>query len=161
MKLAKHRKDFCDANGQLLPISVNEALDLLKHPSDRGGESWEPHNPRDPSWGVPGWGAFRDALHATIDLPKLRPPAARYIVKAARAGKTPGLTAARLREVSGLCHAYADALERDGPCGHDAPSFKAELDSIPGGNGVRSPAKPAHQRQKILVIVFNLWTAML
>ena len=36
MRLAKRRSELCDENGNVLPISVREAIDAIQHPGDRG-----------------------------------------------------------------------------------------------------------------------------
>ena len=116
--LAKHRADLSDEIGNVLPISVTQAMQLLKHPLEgrEGGRGCGIHE-----WGdyVPygGWGCgawqqpFNTFLEAATRLPQLKPPAPRYVVKAARAGKTPGLTAPTLREAIALLTRYAEALE--------------------------------------------------
>jgi hypothetical protein len=114
MVLARRRQEFCGQNGKVLPISVTEALKQLKHyPEDTGSyEEFAPYVPYR-GWGRLAWGVpFVDALQTTLSLPRLNPPAARYVVKAARAGKTPGLTPAALRSVVALLNRYADALEK-------------------------------------------------
>jgi hypothetical protein len=112
MALARRRKHLCDENGNVLPLSVNEAIDRLKHPAERGfpGSEWGEYE-RWEGWGVAGWARFGDALQTVTRLPELNPPAARYVVKAYRAGKTPGLTPAALRATIALLTRYADALE--------------------------------------------------
>ena len=96
MALARRKKLLTDHNGNVLPISVREAVGHLHHSQDCGGingldgsagsyDGWE---------GLP-WGApFVDALQAVTRIAQCRPPAPRYVVKAAREGKAPGLTAA-------------------------------------------------------------------
>jgi hypothetical protein len=116
MALARRRQKLCDQNGNVLPISVNHAAFLLKHPCDSEGlgdceYDWGEYVPYR-GWGRLAWGAFTPALQTVLRLPQLSPPAPRYIVKAARAGKTPGLSAAALREVISLLTRYADALEK-------------------------------------------------
>jgi hypothetical protein len=115
MGLARRRKNLCDQNGNVLPISVNDALRQLQHPVECGypNEPWPTHEPYR-GWGRAAWGLFNYALQEVISLPQLNPPAARYVVKASRAGKTPGLSAAALREVIALLNRYADALEKAG-----------------------------------------------
>jgi hypothetical protein len=117
MALARDRERLCDENGNVLPISVNRALAMLKWPYYGTGGVHEFENdeykPRE-GWGCPAWGSFRQALEAATRLSQLNPPAARYVAKAARAGKTPGLTAAVLREVAALLTHYADAIEAVG-----------------------------------------------
>jgi len=114
MALAKRRQKLCDQNGNVLPLSVNGALDMLKHPADCGfpGSEWGEYAPPQ-GWGCLAWGPFSKALEIVTRLPQLNPPAARYVVRAARAGKTPGLSAAVLREVAALLIRYADAIERE------------------------------------------------
>ena len=46
-----------------------------------------------------------------MHIAQVNPPAPRYVVKAARNGKTPGLTALALREAIALLTRYAEALE--------------------------------------------------
>lgn len=119
MWLAKRRADLCDENGNVLPISVTEAMHTLRHPTE-GGESgrgsglheWGDYVPYN-GWGCAPWYKFGSALEAVTRLTQLNPPRPCYVVKAARAGKTPGLSAAVLREVIALLARYADALERD------------------------------------------------
>jgi hypothetical protein len=59
MHLARHREVLCDQNGNVLPISVNDALDSFKHPADRGGiEPYEQRHrlgPVCPVWGHLAW----------------------------------------------------------------------------------------------------------
>jgi len=115
MALARRRQELCDQNGNVLPLSVNEALDILKHPAECGfpGSEWgEYAAPR--GWGRLAWGPFSQALEIVTRLPQLNPPAPRYVVQAARAGKTPGLSAAILRKVAALLIRYADAIDEDG-----------------------------------------------
>jgi hypothetical protein len=114
MGLAKRRLWFCDENGNVLPISVRRAVLLLNHPNTGDGagySEWGDYVP-DTRWGGLAWHApFAEALQLTTRLPQLNPPAPRYVAKAVRAGKTPGLTAPVLREVIALLTRYADALE--------------------------------------------------
>ena len=112
MALARRRQKFCDQNGNTLPLSVNEALDELKHPADRGfpGSEWGEYAPHR-EWGRRGWGPFSEALETVMRLPQLNPPAARHVARAVREGKTPGLSAAVLREVAALLIRYADAID--------------------------------------------------
>jgi hypothetical protein len=119
MFLTSRSEELCDQNGNVLPISINKALHVLKNtnpwPGDGpsgGGHEWGEYAPWR-GWGVSGWGQFGEKLRTVLDLPKLYPPAARYVVKAYRAGKTPGLSAAGLREVIALLTRYADALDRE------------------------------------------------
>lgn len=112
MRLAKHAHQFCDENGNVLPISVREALGALKHPQEGGdGEAWGTYTPWR-GWGVQGWGEFGEALCTVTRLPQLNLPACRYVVAAARAGKTPGLTATSLRDAAAILVRYAEAFER-------------------------------------------------
>jgi len=115
MRLARARKDLCDQMGNVLPMSVNDALDQLRHPAEREfpGSEWGEYVPHH-GWGRLAWGAFSKALEIVTRLPQLNPPAARYVVQAVRAGKTPGLSAAVLREVAALLTRYADAIEDAG-----------------------------------------------
>jgi Protein of unknown function (DUF3102) len=122
MALARRRRRLCDQNGNLLPISVHDAVEAIKElralphswPYDPHEMSEFPSHPgcRELSWGRLSWGVpFVDALQAVTRITQFNPPAPRYIVKAALAGKTPGLTAPALREVIALLTRYADALE--------------------------------------------------
>jgi hypothetical protein len=117
MFLAKGRGELCDQNGNVLPISVNKALHVLKNTNPWPGDGFSGHDSewgeREPwrGWGLSGWGRFGENLRTVLDLPNLHPPAACYIVKAYRAGKTPALTPAALREAIALLTRYADALE--------------------------------------------------
>src|SRR5262249_31578024 len=96
--------------GNVLPISVRKAIDHLKHPLPPDGSGVSEWGERHSDWGPLAWREFGEALHTVIHLPQLKPPAPRYVVKAARAGKTPGLSAAGLRQVIALLTHYADAL---------------------------------------------------
>jgi hypothetical protein len=51
-------------------------------------------------------------LQAVTCITQFNPPKPRYVVRAARAGKTPGLTAPALREAIALLTRYAEALEK-------------------------------------------------
>jgi hypothetical protein len=62
-------------------------------------------------WERLAWTRFGDALQTVLSLPQLGPPRPAYLVKAFRAGKTPGLSAAALREAAALLIRYADAIE--------------------------------------------------
>ena len=120
MALARRRKRLCDQNGNVLPISVHAAVEELKEPQrgpipspydpvemtefPSGGLPYVPlteaereqrREARRREWFVQAWGGFGETLHAVIGLVTWRnPPAPRYVAKAAKAGKTPGLTAA-------------------------------------------------------------------
>lgn len=133
IRLAKRRADLCDGIGNVLPISVTKALRLLLHydaadPDGSGYSEWGDYVRYD-GWGRLAWGApFVQALRAVTRITQLHPPAPRYVVKAARAGKTPGLSAPALREAIALLTRYAIALEADAgrrlfspslPPGHD------------------------------------------
>ena len=113
MALARQRKKLSDQNGNVLPISVHKAvqwLRLLAQSPEPSGEDDFPGGRY--AWGSLSWGApFAEALQAVTRLPQLNPPAPRYVVNAARAGKTPGLTAPALREAIALLTRYAEALE--------------------------------------------------
>jgi hypothetical protein len=119
VRLAKHRTKLCDENGNVLPISVTEALLRLKHPiegaeSGRGsGEhEWGEYEPWR-GWGRLAWGVpFVTALQAVTRITQANPPAPRHVARAAREGKTPGLSASVLREAIALLMRYADALDR-------------------------------------------------
>jgi hypothetical protein len=113
VKLAKQRSELSDENGNVLPISVTEAVDLIKHPIERGFPGSEWGKSTVPLWGGLSWGPFSDALEAVTRIAQCRPPAPRYVVKADREGKTPGLTSAVLREAIALLTRYAEALERE------------------------------------------------
>jgi Protein of unknown function (DUF3102) len=137
--LARRRKRLCDQNGNVLPISVHEAVEQIKE-LRRRSRSGGPDDPAEmeewPSrglayvpltkaeieerrearirewWHVRAWGGFGGKLEAVIELGRWsNPPAPRHVAKAAKAGKTPGLTAAALREAIALLTRYADALE--------------------------------------------------
>jgi DUF3102 family protein len=114
MTLARARKDLCDQMGNVLPMSVNDALDQLKHPAERGfhGFSEWGDGKRTCSWGCFAWGEpFNHALKAVTFITDCNPPKPRYVVRAARAGKTPNLTVTALRAAIALLTRYADALE--------------------------------------------------
>jgi hypothetical protein len=117
MRLAKHRADLCDENGNTLPISVTEAMDRLKHPVERGFVGWSEWGDYVPCrWGRLAWNEqFRTALEGVTRILQFNPPAPRYVAKAVRAGKTPGLTAPVLRDVIALLTRYAEALDRAPP----------------------------------------------
>jgi hypothetical protein len=111
MTLARKRKKLCDQNGNVLPMSVRDAVEVLRPPSEWFGTGEDDH----PTWRKLPWGEeFGRGLAEIIHLLNRNPPRARYVVKAARKGNTPGLTAAALREVVALLNRYADALEREG-----------------------------------------------
>ena len=139
MALARRKKRLCDENGNVLPLSVHDALHAMKELS--GTPYTLPYDPDEMSefpsrgevyiplteaeiekrrearrrewWHVQAWGGFGGKLEAAIELGRWsNPPAPRYVVKAARDGKTPGLTAAVLREAIALLTRYAEALER-------------------------------------------------
>ena len=116
MALAKSRKGLCDQNGNTLPLSVRQALDALKHPSEPDGSGhseWGDYAPFN-GWGRMAWDKrFSEALEAVTHITQFNPPAPRYVVKAVREGKTPGLTARVLREVIALLVRYAEALEAE------------------------------------------------
>ena len=121
MRLAQKRKYLSDQNGNVLPISVHEAVERLKplrqHPEPQGGPGdaeWGPYRPFG-GWGRLAWGPFGAALQASIHITRLNPPRPVYLVKAVLAGKTPGLTAAALRGTIALLTRYADALEAAPP----------------------------------------------
>jgi Protein of unknown function (DUF3102) len=128
MALARKRKHLCDQNGNVLPISVHDAVETIKElrgwphpwpygpedmsefPSQTAGESWSGPLPSLMFWNVP-WGEFGVALKGVITLTQWRrPPAPHGVASAAKAGKTPGLTAESLRAASALLTSYADAL---------------------------------------------------
>jgi hypothetical protein len=127
MGLALRRKRLCDQNGNVLPISVHEAVDRLKRLSGNPEFFVGPHDPEEMEefssqvghpiryrWGRQSWGEpFSYSLHAVTRITHCKPPEPRWVVKAAREGKTPGLTAEALREAIALLSRYADALERD------------------------------------------------
>jgi len=114
MALARARKDLCDQMGNVLPMSVNDALDQLRHPAERefrGFSEWG-DGKRTCSWGCFAWGEpFNYALKAVTFITQCNPPKPRYVVRAAREGKTPGLSAPVLRAAITLLARYADALE--------------------------------------------------
>jgi len=112
MHLARERQRLCDDLGNVLPISVNAALDWIKHPAERGFEysEWGEYQPYR-GWGCAAWGApFNQFMQTVTHIDQLKPPAVRYVVRAARAGKTPGLTAPALYAAIALLQRYADAI---------------------------------------------------
>ena len=114
MELARRRDDLCDQNGKVLPISVNKALHMLKWPYYGSGGPHEFENEYEPyrGWGCSAWGQpFNHALKAITFITECYPPAPRYVVRATRQGKTPGLNAPVLRAAIALLTGYADALE--------------------------------------------------
>ena len=125
MALARRRKRLCDQNGNVLPISVHAAMDELKELGGRPHRwPYDPMEmeefasshagPHESSWGGLSWGVpFVEALQAVTRLTQCKPPKPCYVAKAALAGKTPGLTAAGLREAITLLTRYAEALERE------------------------------------------------
>jgi hypothetical protein len=125
MALAKRKADLTNEMGNVMPISVRQALAALSEPQERGGINGS-ESGRCDGWGGLSWGApFADALRAATRIAQCRPPAPRHVVKAARDGRTPGLTAAGLREASALLTRYAEALDGldatpDGPSRADA-----------------------------------------
>jgi hypothetical protein len=144
MKLAEQRDELSYENGNVLPISVREAIDLIKHQQDRGGINGSDGSGGSyDGWGRLAWGApFVSALQAVTRLTQCRPPKPRHVVKAAKAGKTPGLTAAGLREAIMFLTSIADALEdldaTDGPSRADAAGPAPDLLMV---------APIAHQRR--------------
>jgi hypothetical protein len=118
MALAKRRKDLCDQNGNVLPISVHEAVQWLRPLRQSPEPSFEddfPGGRMHYKWGPQSWGEpFNRALEGVTRITKCRPPAPQFVVKAVRAGKTPGLSAPVLREAIALLTRYAEALEREG-----------------------------------------------
>jgi hypothetical protein len=141
MALARDREKLCDENGNVLPISVNRALAMLKWPYYGSGGYHDFENEYEPyrGWGRPAWGPFSQALETVIRLPQLNPPAARYVVRALRAGKTPGLSAAVLREVAALLIRYADALD---PVDERAGAHTAFWDALATRSRSVGPHKP-------------------
>jgi hypothetical protein len=121
MALARKRKHLCDQNGNVLPISVHDAVERLKPLRERPGAN--PGEEREDDWEFPepgtwirhcrqSWGErFSRALETAVLITKCRPPEPRYVVKAVREGKTPGLTAEAIRSAIALLTRYADALE--------------------------------------------------
>jgi hypothetical protein len=120
MRLAGGIEKLCDQNGNVLPISVGEALHVLKgntnpwpgHGYSGDDSEWGDYEPYR-GWRRRAWGEFTEAFHTVTRLAQLNPPAARYVVRAFRAGKTPGLSAVGLRQVIALLTRYADALDRE------------------------------------------------
>ena len=139
MALARRRKWLCDQNGNVLPISVHAAVEAIKE-LRREPHSW-PYDPDEmkefPSggveyvplteaeiqerrearrlceWRVPSWSKeFAAALRTVIHITQYDAPAPRRVVKAARDGRTPGLTAESLRAAITLLTRYAEGLER-------------------------------------------------
>jgi hypothetical protein len=119
MYLARRRERLCDQNGNALPIrTVNEALHLLKNsyprPGDRSGSD-EPYSEWGErghcAWGCAAWGSFNGALQTAMRITEFGAPRPSLISRAYRAGKTPGLEPARLREAAALLIRYADAIE--------------------------------------------------
>jgi hypothetical protein len=126
MALARRKKRLTDENGNVLPLSVHAALRTMKELQGEP-HAW-PYDPEEmtefPSysppevqsalteaeiearieakrreWRVWAWGTFGHLLQSAITLGQLsNPPATRHVTKAVREGKTPGLTAAALRD---------------------------------------------------------------
>jgi hypothetical protein len=118
MALARKRKRLCDQNGNVLPISVHKAVEVLKplrESPEPTGEDDFPGRGIVYGWDRLAWGPFTKALETVTRLMQLNPPAPRYVVKAVRAGKTPGLSAAVLRDVIALLTRYMNALEAPTP----------------------------------------------
>jgi Protein of unknown function (DUF3102) len=122
MALARRLEQLTDENGNVLPISVRQAVDLIN--TQRRSDS-EPHTPPQAAvwkhnhetfvtWAVK-WGKFTPTL---IDITRITdkangaPPKPSTVAKAARQGRTPGLTAENLRKAITLLTSYAEALER-------------------------------------------------
>jgi hypothetical protein len=138
MAMARKRKWLCDENGNVLPLSVHDAVETIKelrghpHPWPYGEEDisefpsqcreyvrlteaeiQERREPRRLEWRVPSWNReFSAALRVVIHITQQDAPAPRRVAKAARDGRTPGLTAASLREAVAYLTRYAEALER-------------------------------------------------
>jgi hypothetical protein len=128
MELARRRDDLCDQNGNVLPISVNKALAMLRWPYYGGsGGDHEFENEYEPSrgWGCRAWGPFNGALYMAMGITECAPRPS-LIARAYRAGKTPGLDAAGLRKVAALLIRYADAIEGAHP---SAQPVRDKLDS--------------------------------
>ena len=75
MRLAQQRDELTDDNGNVLPISVREAIGALKHPLPPDGSGYS-------EWGEPAhltlgrlsWGPpFTDALQAVTLIAQCRP----------------------------------------------------------------------------------------
>jgi hypothetical protein len=138
MALARRKKRLTDQNGKVLPLSVHDAMERLKEL--RGAPHPWPYGEEDKSelpslgrvyvpvsqaeieerkearlqdwWHVRAWGGFSGALRNVIDITQFtNAPAPRHVARAVREGKTPGLTAASLREAIALLTRYAEALE--------------------------------------------------
>jgi hypothetical protein len=135
MALARRRAKLTDDNGNVLPISVREAIGALKHPLPPDGSGYsEWGEPARSRWGELSWGPpFSDALRAVTRIAQCRPPAPRYVVKAAKEGKTPGLTAPILRHAIMLLTRYADALQAlEAPvCSTSTTSYQ-RVELLPG-----------------------------
>ena len=117
MALARRRKQLCDQNGNVLPISVHAAMRQLEHlkgepyplPYDpyemtefpSGGLPYVPlteaereqrREARRREWFVQAWGGFGEILQSAIGLVTWgNPPAPRFVAKAAKSGKCPDL----------------------------------------------------------------------
>ena len=134
VRLAKRRADLCDEIGNVLPISVTDAMATLSHPIERGFpfSEWGDYTPCGHQWGRPAWGSFSSALQTVTSLADLKPPAPRHVVKAALAGKTSGLTAPVLRQAIALLTRYAEALEKaDAACAQKKrAAFNASAEQI-------------------------------
>jgi hypothetical protein len=151
MALARRRKRLCDQNGNVLPLSVHDALHIMRELSG-APHSWpydpdemtefpsfgEPYVPlteadiqarrqarreaRQGRWRVQNWRDFGALLETALMLGQWdNPPKPRHVAKAAKTGRTPGLTAESLRAVIAILTRYAEALEADS-VGPPAPS---------------------------------------
>jgi hypothetical protein len=121
MALARRLEQLTDENGSVLPVSVRQAIDLIN--TQRESYS-EPPGPRKAavfrrnaethvSWAV-DWRVtptliaitrIKDRCNSTLPKPST-------VARAVREGRTPGLTAASLRDAIAILTSYAEALER-------------------------------------------------
>jgi hypothetical protein len=118
--LARKRAKLCDENGNVLPLSVRKALEVLMPQREARGGEWSDEDELSEAPSSCGWRKlpfgeeFGRGLAGIIGLLNSKSPHPRYVVKAALKGNTPGLTAAALREAGALMNRYADAFEREG-----------------------------------------------
>jgi hypothetical protein len=121
MALARRKKKLTDQNGNVLPLSVHEAVETIRDlgakPFDESlyGEDekseWPSRNGKQ-RYVWARYGDFSRDLSAVGSLTLYRNmPKPRTIAKAVRDGHLPGLTAESLREAIALLTRYAEALE--------------------------------------------------
>lgn len=121
MALARRLKQLTDENGGVLPISLRQALDLINtQRKSYEGEYfpppqtavWKRNDRTHVLWGV-DWGItetliaitrIRDPANGTLPKPST-------VAKAARDGRTPGLTPETLWPAIALLTSYAEALD--------------------------------------------------